>query len=146
MDSTGLHRRAAAAWITRRTGYRLTDMALLSWERSGLLPRQDPGRRRPARYGVGELVTAACIAELRRNGAPLQRVRKALAALRRLLPDIAARPGAWRLAVTSRGDVVHITREKDLLELTRRPGQYVSSVLDAGGYAEEARKAVTRAA
>jgi hypothetical protein len=147
-SAVGLNRKEAAAWISRRVRYSVTEVTLRFWERHHLLLAQRPGHRIPAVYGVPELIAACVVAELRKNRAPLRRARRAFQNLRKFLPDIAARPGSWHLAVTGSGDVVHLSRDGDLLELTRRPGQVVLSllVLEAGTYAQAARDRLERIA
>src|SRR5437870_89163 len=105
---SGLSRTEAAAWVTRRTRYRVAMTTLRNWERSGLLRNQLPGKRVPCAYGIGELIAAEILAMLRRDGASLQRVRRALRELARLIPDILRRPGSWRLAVDGSGQVVRV--------------------------------------
>lgn len=141
----GLNRLEAAAWVARRTGFPVLHTTLRNWERAGLLRNQQPGRRLPCAYGVADLIRAEILATLRRDGAPLQRIKRALRALRALIPDVIERPGAWRLAVTPAGDVVRIEDATTVLELTTRtPGQYL--FLDAAEIARAAGAAVARVA
>lgn len=143
--SQGLHRLAAAAWVSRRTGYRVAHSVLRYWESRRLLRVQNPGRRTPACYDVSDLIRLEVVCTLRRDGASLQRIGRALRELTKLIPDILKRPGAWRLAVDARGNVVRIEGEQTLLELTTRtPGQL--AVFDAAEIAREARTALERKA
>lgn len=126
MNTQGLSRTDAAAFVTRRTGHMVAHNVLAYWEAQGLLPKAGRGRGRwtPARYTVRELVAAEVVARLRRDGASLQRVKKAKAALLRIMPDLAGRPGEWRLAVTGSGDVVRVHSLAEVMELSsREPGQ-----------------------
>ena len=137
----GLNRLEAAAWVTRRTRFAVLHTTLRDWERGGLLRNQKPGRRLPCAYGVPDLIAAEVIATLRRDGAPLQRIKRARHELSRLIPDILDRPGVWRLAVTPKGDVVRLEDGATVLELTgKTPGQYL--FLDAGEIAREAHAAL----
>ena len=141
----GLNRREAAAWVTRRTGARVDHTTLRNWERGGLLRNQRPGRRSPCAYNVADLIRAEILATLRRDGAPLQRIKRALRELRTLILDVIDRPGAWRIAVTPAGDVVRIEDRTTVLELTTRtPGQYL--FLDVAEIARAAGVAVRRTA
>lgn len=140
---TGMHRLEAAAWVSERTDYPVTESVLRFWEAGGILREKHPGRRRPAIYGVHELVAACVVADLRRNGAPLQRVRRALHNLKRFLPDIAEKPaGAWRLAVLPNGDLVHLERDASVLRLTGQAGQGGFYFLEAGTHVRAAKKAL----
>lgn len=126
MNPQGLSRTDAAAFVTRRTGHEVAHTVLAYWESQGLLPKAGRGRGRwtPARYTVRELVAAEIVARLRRDGASLQRVKKAKAALLRLMPELEGRPGEWRLAVTASGEVVRVQSLAEVMELsTRAPGQ-----------------------
>lgn len=125
MRTIGLSRRAVAEFISERTGYRVPHTVLHFWEETGLLPSRGRGAGRwtPALYDVRDIVRACIVAELRRSGASLQRIRIAVRWLGRNLPELEERPGSWRLAVTSSGDVVRIESDAHLLELTRTPGQ-----------------------
>ena len=142
-ERLGLNRLEAAEWVRRHTGYALWNTTLRNWERFGLLRNQTPGRRNPACYTVPDLVAAAVVSTLRRDGASLRRVRAAHRALARLLPDILNRPGEWRLAVDSAGHVHCIANASTLLELTKKPGQL--SVFHAGELVRRARAAVAKA-
>jgi len=83
------------------------------------------------------------LVELRREGVPLQRVRKALRSLDKVLPGIIARRGIGRLAVTSTGEVVRVKSDRDLLDLAKRPGQTGwLAMLDVSSYVQEARSAL----
>ena len=137
----GIDRNEAAAWAYDTTGYLVTEQTLRYWERQGVLRAQRPGRRNPCSYGLDDLVKLRAVTELRRDGAPLQRVRKALRWLAVHLPDIKARPGAWRLAVTSTGEVVRIESDKQVLQLSRQGGQL--AFLDAGLFVREAKRELT---
>lgn len=98
----------------------------------------------PAAYRVDDLVRLRLIAELRREGAPLQRIRRAVRSLLALFPELRDRPGSWRLAVLASGDVVRI--EGDLFDLTRQPGQSGwLFLLDARAYLSDAERAVAEA-
>lgn len=124
MREAGLSRTEAAAFVTKRTGHYVPHTTLRHWELTGFMRAQSPGRRRPANYTVPDLVAACMVAELREKRVPLQRVRKAMHELFRLMPDLRGRPGAWRLAVTERGQVVRVNEGgRELLELTNAPGQ-----------------------
>lgn len=124
MHEAGLCRTEAAAFVTRRTGHRVPHTTLRHWELTGFLPVQRVGRGNPALYTVRDLVAACMVAELREKRVSLQRVRKALRALFALMPELRERPGDWRLAVTEAGEVVRVERDgRELLELTRKPGQ-----------------------
>lgn len=145
MNAHGLSRTDAAAFVTRRTGHRVTHTVLAYWETQGLLPRVGRGRGRwtPAHYTVRELVAAEVVATLRRDGAPLQRVKKARGALLRLMPDLENRPGEWRLAVTAAGDVVRVEGLEQLMELsTRSPGQML--LVNAGELVAAAQEEIVR--
>lgn len=100
--------------------------------------------RSPASYRVDDLLRLRIVAELRREGAPLQRIRKAIRNLVALFPEMHNRPGSWRLAVLANGDVVRIG-DRDLFDLTRQPGQSGwLFLLDAGEYlAEYLARAIT---
>lgn len=124
----------------------MSSATLRYWEAIGLLRRQRPGHRVPSCYGIHDLVRLRILAELRRDGAPLQRVRKALRELQRLLPGVLDKPGAWQLAVTSKGQVVRIENDQQLLDLTRRPGQLVWALFEIGSYISDARAAIEGAA
>src|SRR5438128_1700442 len=90
-QGVGLNRLEAAAWVTDQAGYSVPVASLRNWECAGLLRAQHPGRRVPCAYGIPELIAAAAVATLRRDGASLRRVRRAIRALRRLIPDLADR-------------------------------------------------------
>lgn len=142
---TGLHRKDAAAFVSKQAAYHVPEPTLRFWEARGLLRDQNPGHRAPCSYGVPELIGAATIAALRRDGASLQRVRRALRELRRLIPDILEHPGTWRLAVDGRGQVVRVEDSTTLLELTgETPGQLTVTIFDAGAFATEARAVIDR--
>jgi hypothetical protein len=146
-EAVGLNRIEASVWVSRRSGYTVPHTSLRNWERCGLLRHQHPGRRAPCAYGVPDLIAAATIGALRRDGASLQRVRHALRELRHLLPDILDKPGTWHLAVDGRGHVVHVEGTETLLELSSRPRQIQSQTLtlfDAGAIAREARAEMER--
>lgn len=136
--ATGLDRHQAAAWASETTSYTVTEQTIRYWERQGVLRRQRPGSRVPCSYRLDDLVKLRAVAELRRDGAPLQRVRKALRWLAGHLPEIEARPGAWRLAVTASGEVVRIESDKQVLQLSRQGGQL--AFLDAGQFVRDAKR------
>lgn len=139
----GLNRLEAAAWVTKRTRFRVEHSTLRDWERGGLLRNQRPGRRMPCIYGVTDLIRAEILATLRRDGASLQRIKRALRALAHLIPEVIDRPGSWHLAVTPLGDVVRIEDGATVLELTSRtPGQYL--FFDAAEIARRARAVLDR--
>jgi DNA-binding transcriptional MerR regulator len=140
----GLDRLAAAAWASRRTGYRISHSVVSYWERRRLLRPQNPGRRIPACYTVPDLIRLEVVSTLRRDGASLQRVGRALRELRRLLPRLVDRASTWRLAVDSRGHVVRFEDGERLLELTASAGQL--AVFNVADIAREARAAIAWAA
>ena len=146
----GLHRTAAAQWVSAsaRLTPPLRPSHLRYWETIGLLRAQAPGIRRPACYGVDDLVRLRLVAELRREGVPVQRIRKAVESLASLFgQEILRSPGRWHLAVTATGEIVHVTSGTDLIELTRGPGQTGwLFLLNAVDYIEDAETALRRAA
>ena len=145
----GLNRTEAARWVSRVTGTKpVLDSAYLAyWESRGLLRKQSPGRRRPASYGVNDLLRVRLIVELRREGAPLQRIGRAVRALAKLAPEVLDYPARWRLAVDARGDVHRITDGNQLLALTNKPGQSGwLFLLDGREYLEGAKRAIAEAA
>jgi hypothetical protein len=88
-------------------------------------------------------VRVEVVAALRRDGATVPRVRRAVRELVRYVPQIAIRPGDWRVAVTGRGNIVRLDSDpRTLLELTRQPGQL--AILDAGAMVRAAQDAVDR--
>lgn len=124
MREPGLSRTDAAAFVTKRTGHYVPHTTLRYWELSRLLRAQRTGRGNPSLYTVPDLVAACMVAELREKRVSLQRIRKALRVLLELMPELRELPGAWRLAVTERGDVVRVNEGgSELLELTSAPGQ-----------------------
>lgn len=140
-----MDRSRAAEWVSKATGYDVSLGSIRYWESGGLLRDQRPGNRVPAEYRVDDLVRLRLIAELRREGAPLQRIRRAVRNLLNLFPELRDRPGAWHLAVLASGDMVHV--QGDLFDLTRRPGQTGwLFLLDARQYVEDAERAVAEAA
>ncbi len=111
------------------------------WEQHHLVrPLLTPGRA-PTVYRTTDLVAAQALAVLRRDGAPLQRIRRALRALEGGVPEIIEQPGEWRLAVLTSGDVCRLEDAGRLLELTRRPGQ-LAVFLNAGELVAAAHTAV----
>jgi len=136
----GLDRTRAAEWATRATGYAVSEATLRHWERRALLRPQQPGHRVPCLYRLDDLVRLSALAILRRDGASLQRITRAMRSLRHFLPEIEPHPGAWRLAVVASGDVVRIENDRQALELTRQPGQI--AFLDAGALKAEAQAAI----
>jgi len=139
----GLDRRQAAQWASRVTGYEVGDTTVRYWEERGLLRRQRPGNRRPASYGLPDLIQLRLLVELRREGAPLQRIRRALEELGRLFPELKDRPGSWTLAVTASGSIALVTGAEELVELSRRPGQSGwFYLIDGAGYMGEAKQAL----
>src|SRR5262245_13728183 len=143
MNSDGTHglsRTEAARWVTRRTHYSVAHASLRNWERGGLLREQRPGRRVPCSYRVPELIRAEVIAVLRRDGASLKRVRRALRALARLIPNILERRGDWRLAVDGAGELVRLESAQTLLALIETLGQpaVTLTVFDADAIARDA--------
>jgi len=140
-----LSRTDAAAFVSRRTGRRVVHTVLAYWESQGLLPRVGRGRGRwtPALYTVRELVAAEIVARLRRDGASLQRVKRAKAALLRLMPELEGRHGSCSLAVTPSGDVVRAESIEQLMEIsTNTPGQML--LLDAGELVKAARQEIEK--
>src|SRR5262245_29918494 len=103
----GLNRQQAATWVSKVVGYEVAPSNIAYWETTGLLRSQRPGNRVPAEYRVDDLVRLRLIAALRGEGAPLQRIRRAVRRLVAVFPGLKDRPGAWELAVLSNGDVVH---------------------------------------
>jgi DNA-binding transcriptional MerR regulator len=114
------------------------------WERLRLLRPQNPGRRIPACYTVSDLIRLEVVCTLRRDGASLKRVGRALRDLSRLLPLLMTRPGARRLAVAPQGHVVHFEDANTLLELSASAGQL--AVFNIADIAREARAAIAWAA
>lgn len=137
---TGLSRVHAAAFVSDRIGRRVPFPTLQHWERTGLLRRQAPGRRRPSCYTIADLVRLEAIATLRRDGVSLQRVRRGVRELVKLIPNILDRPGDWRLAVTGSGEVVRLENPDTVLQLTRQPGQL--AILDGADLVRAALEAV----
>jgi hypothetical protein len=140
----GLNRVQAAAFLTRRTGQSFCEGRLRAWEARGLLsplPARCRGPHHPAVYRLPDLLAAEIIATLRLQGASLQRLRRGLRELSRLMPGIMERPGEWNLAATAAGDVVRIQSDREWLELTRKPGQLAVRI-DAGALARELRALV----
>jgi len=138
----GLNRKQAAQWVSKATGCAVYPELVRYWEAVGLLRRQRPGCRVPAEYRIDDLVRLRLIAELRREGAPLQRIRRAVRNLRTLFPELRDRPGAWHLAVLGDGRVVHIEGQ-NLFDLARRPGQSGwLFLLDARDYLTKAQRAI----
>lgn len=147
MRTAGLNRKQTAIWCQKVTGYRVTHTTLQYWEQRGLLRKQAPGHRVPASYGVNDLVRVRVLAELRRAGAPLQRMRKALRALAQFLPEILESPGAWNLAVLPNGEIVRIESATQLMEVSRSLGQMGwVAMFDATQYVKDAQSAIEEAA
>lgn len=144
----GLNRKQAAAWVSAATGYEVSPELVRYWELGGgLLRRQRPGPRVPAVYHRDDLLRLRLIAELRREGAPLQRIRRAVRELRALFPRLRDHPpDSWELAVLSNGDVVKLEGQR-LTDLTRRPGQTGwLYIIDAREYVEDAERVLAEAA
>src|SRR5438132_1092966 len=76
-----VHRRAAAALISTRARYPVSESVLRFWERQGLL-RPDVARcrgpRHPARYSDVDLLAGELIARLRADGQSLHHARRML--------------------------------------------------------------------
>jgi DNA-binding transcriptional MerR regulator len=139
----GIARLEAARFLTRRIGYKVIERTLRYWEQHGLLaPKYGGGRGIRTIYRLSDIVAASVVVTLRRDGASLQRVRRAMVHLRRLIPSIIDAPHAWRLAVTGAGEVVRIENNGTLLELTNQPGQVALSIINVGALAEDARKLI----
>lgn len=138
----GIDRVRAAALISRRMGRPVAPTTLRYWERVGLLnpiPALCRGPHHPARYRLSDLVAAEMLCALRFEGVSLQRLRKALEEMARVMPGIVDAPPEWRLAVRPSGEIVRVESDLALLELTRNPGQ-LAVVLDAGEIARCARE------
>jgi DNA-binding transcriptional MerR regulator len=144
-----LSRTKAADFVSRRLGQKVAHTVLAYWEAQGLLPKTGRGRGRwtPAIYTVRELVVAEVVARLRRDGASLQRVKKAKAALLRLMPELEVRTGELCLAVTSLGEAVLVQTLADVMQLfARAPGQMLlmdARELVAAAQQEIERRAIT---
>jgi len=141
VNRQGLDRFEAARLISRLVRYGVSEPTLRYWEGSGLLPAQSPGRGGRSAYDLPLLVQARVIAELRRENAPLQRIRRALQNFRRLFPDLQDRPGAWHLVVTSRGNVMHVEDSGNLLNLATGQGGWFF-VIDGYRFVEDSRRAL----
>ncbi|HEY3245928.1 MAG TPA: MerR family transcriptional regulator, partial [Phycisphaerae bacterium] len=106
----------------------VTPMQLSYWAKTGLVvPSVSPGRGRGAqrRYSLRDLVQLAVVGRLLGAGISLQRVRKAVAYLRRHFPDL-SHPLAELTLLTDGESVFHLTADpRVIVDTVRHAGQLV---------------------
>lgn len=115
------------------------------WLRSGLVKPAKPatgrGRWHAHKFTYRELVAIRTIGELRAEGLSLQKIRRAVEALRRDWPQKGDLSGA-KLVFDGEGEVYLVLDEKRVVGLLRKPGQIaLRSVFDVDLIAREVRAA-----
>jgi len=125
-----MNRIEALRWLARSAGYRVPPSVVRHWEKVGLLRHQRPGHNHPAEYHEGELVRLRLVAQLRREGEPMRRVRAASRHLAEILP--ACERGGLCFLVDRLGRLVVDTGTLD----------DIAPRVPASAWLEEARRAI----
>ena len=115
------------------------------WERAGLVKpsvrrAHGPGTKR--RYSYLDLVHIRVIKELRDGGMSLQKIRKAVAALRRAQHDSPDPFRELRLVTDGRG-IFQLTDDPNVVMDILGGGQYLINVVSVGGLAGEVQARLT---
>ena len=115
------------------------------WERAGLVKpsvRRAHGRGSRRRYSYLDLVHIRVIKELREGGMSLQKIRKAIGALRKVQPD---QPDPFRelRLVTDGRRIFQLTDDPNVVMDILGGGQYLINVVSVGGLASEVQARLT---
>jgi len=118
---------------------------LQHWERAGLVKpsvRRAHGRGTSRRYSYLDLVHVRVIKELREGGMSLQKIRKAVAALRKSQRDVPDPFRELRL-VTDGKRIFQLTDDPNVVMDILGGGQYFLNVVSVGGLASEVQARIT---
>jgi DNA-binding transcriptional MerR regulator len=114
------------------------------WDRSGFLSpslQRAHGRGSSRRYSFRDLIAVRTACELRKQGVPLQRLRKVVAYLRTV--EKLEHPLAGTRLVVAGDDVLLVRGERQLVSVLRAPGQHLLRlVLDLEHLVKETAQAV----